>query len=75
MIYNVVFISAVQQNDSVVHIFFFLFPILFHYGLALDVESTSLCYRIGPRHLSILSILVCLSHLLHEALSSSFLER
>ena len=33
MIYNIVFISAVQQSDSVLHIY-----ILFHYGLSQDIE-------------------------------------
>ena len=33
LIYNVVLISAVQQSDSVIHIYI-LFHILFHYGLS-----------------------------------------
>ena len=40
-------ISAVQQSDSVIHIYI-LFYILFHYGLSQDVEYSSLYYTVGP---------------------------
>ena len=39
-------ISAVQQSDSVIHIYI-LFHILFHYGLSQDIEYSSLCYTVG----------------------------
>ena len=38
------FISAVQQSDSVIHINI-LFHILFHDGLSQDSEYSSLCYN------------------------------
>ena len=45
LIYRVVLISAVQQSDSVIHIYIdIVFHILFHYGLPQDVECSSLCY-------------------------------
>ena len=34
LIYNVVLISAIQQSDSVIHIYTFFFNILFHCGLS-----------------------------------------
>ena len=37
LINNAVLISAVQQSDSVIHIYI-LFPILFHYGLLQEIE-------------------------------------
>ena len=40
-IYNVVLISAVQQSDSVMHIYI-LVHILFHYGLSLHLAYCSL---------------------------------
>ena len=61
LIYHVVLISAVQQSDSVIHICI-LFLILFHYGLSQDIESSSLCYTVGPCCLSILYILVCICY-------------
>ena len=45
MIYDVL-ISAVQHNDSVIHVYTF-FHILFYYGLLQDIEYSSLCYIIG----------------------------
>ena len=49
-------ISAVQQSDSVTHIYV-LFHILSHYGLSQDAEYNSLSYIAGPCCLSILYIL------------------
>ena len=37
-----------------------LFHILCHYGLSQDIESSSLCYTVGPCCLSILYIPVCI---------------
>ena len=45
LICNVVLISAAQQNDSAIQIFF---HILFHYGLFQDIEYSSPCYTVGP---------------------------
>ena len=56
--YNVLFISAKQQNDAVIHIC--SFNILFHYGLLQDVEYSSLSYTGGACNLSILHILICI---------------
>ena len=44
-------ISAVQQSDSVIHTYI-LFHILFHYDLLQDTEYSSLCYTVGPCCLS-----------------------
>ena len=38
-------VSGIQQNDSVLYV-------LFHYGLLQEIEYSSLCYTIGPCHLS-----------------------
>ena len=43
LIYNVVLVSGVQQNDSVIHTYI-LFHILFYYGLSQDIE-----YMIGQK--------------------------
>ena len=48
-------ISAVQQRDSVIHLYV-IFPILFHYGLSQGIEYSSLCYTVGPCWLSILCV-------------------
>ena len=37
LIYNVALSSAVQQSHSVIHIYTFLFYILFHYGLSQEI--------------------------------------
>ena len=50
-------ISVVRQSDSVIHI-------LSQYGLSQDVESSSLCYTVGPCCLSILHVIVCILFLL-----------
>ena len=39
---------------------YILFRILFRYGLAQDIEHSSLCYTVGPCCLSILYIVVCI---------------
>ena len=49
LIYSVVLISAVQESDSVMHIYIFMYIylhiyILFHYGLSEDIECSCLCY-------------------------------
>ena len=58
LLITVVLIYAVQQSDSVVHIYI-LFHILFDYGLSQDIEYSSLGYTVGPCCLSVLCILVC----------------
>ena len=60
MIYNVVPISAVQQSDSVIHIYTFFFNILFHYGLSQDIVYSSLCYTLGPCCSPILNVIICI---------------
>ena len=52
LIYNIVFISVVQQSGSVIHIWALFFYILFHYGLLQDIEYSSLCNTEGPCCLS-----------------------
>ena len=52
-IFNV-FISAVDQSDSVICVY------SFHYGLPQDIEYCSLCYTVGLCCLSILYIIVCI---------------
>ena len=53
------FISGVQQSDSIIHIhIFILFQILFPYRLLQYIEHSSLCYTVGPCWLSILNIAV-----------------
>jgi len=67
---NVVLISAVQQRDSIIHIYIYiLFHILFHYGLSQDLEYRSLCYTVGTC-LSILYITVVILALTYK--SSNF---
>ena len=44
MIYNVVPVSTVQQNDTV------LFYILFHHGLSQEIRYCSLCPTVGCFH-------------------------
>ena len=53
LIYNVLFMSAVQQSDSDIHIYV-LFYILFHYGLLQGTEYSSLCCGVRPCGLCIL---------------------
>ena len=49
-------ISAVQQNDSVICIYTFLFYIIFHHGLSQEIGYSALCYTVGPHCLSILNV-------------------
>ena len=50
----VVFLSGVQQSDSVIHIrASILFQFLFPFRLLHNTEQKSLCYTIGPCWLSI----------------------
>ena len=50
---QIVLISGIQQSDSVTYnTYFHPFPILFSYGLSLNIES-SLCYTVGPCWLSV----------------------
>ena len=58
MIYNVVLVSSIQLNDSVIHTSV-LFQILFPFRLLQNIRQNSLCYTVGPCWLSILSIVVC----------------
>ena len=47
LVYNVVLISAVQQSDSVIHIYIYthiLLKIIFHYDLSQDIDYNSLSY-------------------------------
>ena len=60
LINNVMIVSGIQQSDSVIHIHtFILFQILFPFRLLWSTEQDSLCYKIGPRWLSILNIATC----------------
>ena len=52
-IFNV-FIFAVDQSASVIHIY------SFHYDLSQNIEYCSLCYGVGLCCLSILYIIVCI---------------
>ena len=60
LIYNIVLISAVQPIDSVIHIYPFLFYILFHYGLSQKTEYSSLCYTVESYRLFIPYVIVCI---------------
>ena len=54
---NIVLVSDVQQNDSVIHIQVYIhFQITFPFRLLLNIEQSSLCYSAGPCRLSILNI-------------------
>ena len=55
LIYNVVMVSDVQQNDSVIHTCTFFFNILLQHGLSQETGYSSLCYTVGPYRLSILN--------------------
>lgn len=58
LIDHVALTSAIQQNDSVIHISV-LFYILLHYGLSRGIEYSALCYSVGSC-LSVLYIIVCI---------------
>ena len=49
-------ITSVQQCNSVTHIQTFFFHTLFHYGFLQEIGYRSLCHRVGPCCLSILSM-------------------
>ena len=59
--YPVMLISAVQQNNSVIHIYI-LFLILSHYGLLQDIEYSHLGSTAGHYLLSNLHVIVCISN-------------
>ena len=59
LIYKVLLVSSIQQSDSIINIyyiymFFFRFFSTIEYSKMLNVNS--LCYPIGPRCLSIISV-------------------
>ena len=55
-----VFISGVQQSDSVIHTHVsVLFQVLFPFRLLQNFEQRSLCCVVDPRWLSILNIAIC----------------
>ena len=57
MVYNVMLVSAVQQNESTIHIQISpLFWISFPFRLPKSIKQSSLCYKdtVGSRQLSIL---------------------
>ena len=62
--YNIVLISAVQESDSILHIYMYILYtfsyILSHCTLSQDIEYNYLCCTIGPCCLSILYIIVCI---------------
>ena len=62
LIDSVVLITAVQPSNSVIHIYAFIFYILFRYGLSQDMEQSSLCSPVGPCGLSLLHLLTPASH-------------
>ena len=55
LIYNIVLISAIEQSDSVIYIYYFSY--FFHYGLLQDIEYIYLCSTLGSCCLYILYIL------------------
>ena len=60
LVYNVVFIYAIQQSDSVIYCIhiYILCHILFHDGLSQDIEYSCLCCAVGTCCLCILYIRV-----------------
>ena len=73
---NIVLVSRIQQNDSVIHIHIsILFQILFPFRLLHSIEQSSLCYTIDPCWSSILNIAVdtCQFHTPNYPLPSVFL--
>ena len=61
MIYNSVIISALQQNDSVIHIHLStLFQFLFPYRLSQNIGESSLCYVAGVLLPSVIYTVVCI---------------
>ena len=52
---NIVLISGVQKNDSVIEaVLFIVFQILFPFKLLQSIEQSSLCYTVGSFWLPIL---------------------
>ena len=48
LIYNVVLVSGIQKNDSIVHIHIsILFQIIFSFRLLQSIGQSSLCYTVG----------------------------
>ena len=73
LLYNIVFVSSIQQSDSILYICIYIqiytyiyththmiFHILFHYGLSQGIEYSSLFYTVGPCCLSVLYIVACI---------------
>ena len=58
LIYNVVLISAIQQSDSVIHIYIYTFFFILFSIMVYELYS-SLCYTVGSCS-SILYIIVCI---------------
>ena len=59
LIYNVL-VSAVQQSDSVTHIYTFFFSYSFQCGSSQDTECRALCRAVRPWCLSLLYVVVCI---------------
>ena len=49
LIYNVLLVSDIQQSDSVIHAYIYIFfrYVLFHHRLLQDIDYSSLCYTIS----------------------------
>ena len=58
LIGNFVWVSALQQNASAIHVSSF-FKIMFSFRLLQNNEQSSLCYTVGPCWLFILNVVVC----------------
>ena len=68
LIYGVVLISAVQQSNSVIHIYTFFFIFFFHYGLSRDWIRTLLFIHLkyNSLHLPIPNSQSILTHSPHQ---------
>ena len=58
LVYSVVLVAGVQQNDSMFFMYLF-FLIVFPFRLFHNIEQSSLCYTVDPCWLSFFSITVC----------------
>ena len=58
--FTVLFISALQQSDSIIHVYKHFFHFLFHYGSSQDIEHSSSCCTVGPCCSFILHIIACI---------------
>ena len=58
LVYSVVFVSAVQQSELVIHIHISALQILFPYRSLQSTDQSSQCYTVGSYWLSILYIVV-----------------